>query len=116
MRSALSVRAHAPEPMPRGRPPKLTVERVIPRAHRADVLRALSKATAGLPHKTVQYEIVHGSVATTILDELVELGLVEWHDELYFATEKGKETIAAFDKFRAVAGGSNGNGGVGVAP
>jgi|SRR5580658_78844 hypothetical protein len=113
MRSTLSTKVVAPTPMPHGRAADLTVERVIPKKHRADVLRGLSKAPAGLPHHTIQYDIVRGSVASAILEELVALGLVEWHDNLYFATEKGKETIVAFDRFRAVAGGSSGNGGVG---
>lgn len=114
MRPTLRPRAVAPELMPHGRPPKLTVERVIHLAHRADVLRALAQAPAGLTHHSVQYEIVRSSAATTILGEFVDLGLVEWHDDLYFATDKGKEVIAAFDQFRTVAAGSNGNGGAGV--
>ncbi|MCI4352053.1 MAG: hypothetical protein L3K14_01505 [Thermoplasmata archaeon] len=109
MRSTLSPKVAAPEPMPHGREPELTVDRVIPKKHRAEVLRALARAPAGLPHHTIQYDVVRGSSASTILNEFVKLGLAEWHDDLYFATAKGKDTITAYDKFRAVAVGSNGN-------
>ena len=114
MRSTFRPKVVTPEPMPHGQAPALTIEGVIPKKHRANVLRALAKAPAGLPHHSIQYDIVRGSAASTILREFVELGLVEWRDELYFATAKGKETIAAYDRYRAVAVGSNGNGGVGV--
>lgn len=114
MRSDLNPKIVAHGPMPHGRAPDLTVDQVVQKAHRADVLRALAKAPAGLPHGTIQYDIVRGSVASTILNEFVKLGLAEWHDDLYYATPKGKETITAYDKFRAVASSSSGNGGVGV--
>jgi hypothetical protein len=113
MRSDLSPKTVAQGPMPRGRPLELTADQVVQKAHRADVLRALAKAPAGLLHGTIQYDIVRGSVASTILNEFVQLGLVEWRDGLYYATPKGKETILAYDRFRAVAS-SSGNGGAGV--
>jgi hypothetical protein len=99
--------------MPHGQPVELTVERVILKAHRVDVLRALAKAPAGLPHHPIQYDVVRGSAASTILTEFRTLGLVDWHDDLYFITQKGKDALAAIEKLRAVAG-SNGNGGTGV--
>ncbi len=100
--------------MPRGVAAELTVERVISKKHRAEVLRALANAKSGLPHHTIQYEVVRGSVASTILVELRGLGLVEWHNGIYQATAKGRDTIAAFDRFRVIASGSSGNGGAGV--
>jgi hypothetical protein len=99
--------------MPRGQLAELTVERIILRAHRADVLRALSKALAGLSHHTIQYDVVKGSSASTILTEFVTLGLVVWRDDLYFITPRGKEALAAVEKLRSIAP-SSGNGGVGV--
>lgn len=88
--------------MPRGQPVELTVERVIWKAHRADVLKALSKAPEGLQHRVIQYDVVRGSAASTILREFVGLGLVEWRDDLYFITQKGKDALSAVDRLRAV--------------
>jgi hypothetical protein len=113
MRSTLSPKTHAPDPMPHGQPVELTVEKVVTKAHRVDVLRALSKAPAGLPHHPIQYDVVKGSSASTILREFVTLGLVEWRDELYFLTPRGMEALSAVERLRAVVT-SNGNGGVGV--
>jgi predicted transcriptional regulator len=112
MRSTLSPKTHAPDPMPHGQPVELTVEKVIAKAHRVDVLRALAKAPAGLPHHPIQYDVVKGSSASTILREFVSLGLVEWRDDLYFLTSKGREALSAVERLRAVV--SSGNGGVGV--
>lgn len=114
MRSDLNPKTVAHGPMPHGRALDLSADQVVQKAHRADVLRALAEAPAGLLHGAIQYDIVRGSVASTILNEFVKLGLAEWHDGLYYATPKGKETIAAYDKFRAVASGSNGNEGAGA--
>jgi hypothetical protein len=99
--------------MPHGQLVELTVERVILKAHRVDVLRALARAPAGLPHHPIQYEIVKGSAASTILREFVSLGLVEWRDNLYFITPRGKEALVAVERLRSVVN-SSGNGGVGV--
>jgi predicted transcriptional regulator len=112
MRSALSPKTRALDPMPHGQPVELTVEKAIMKAHRVDVLRALAQAPAGLPHHPIQYEVVKGSAASTILSEFVSLGLVEWRDNLYFITSKGKEALSAVERLRAVVA-SNGNGGVG---
>lgn len=91
---------------------ELTVERVILKAHRVDVLRALARAPGGLAHHPIQYDVVKGSAASTILREFVSLRLVEWREDLYFITPRGKETLAAIERLRSVVG-SNGNGGVG---
>lgn len=101
--------------MPHGQPVEISVERVILKAHRVDVLRALAKAPAGLPHHPIQYDVVKGSAASTILREFVSLGLVEWRDDLYFITPRGKDALGAVDRLRAAVG-SNGNGGAGVRP
>ncbi len=90
--------------MPRGQPVTLTVERTILKAHRVDVLRALAKAPAGLAHHPIQYEVVKGSAASTILREFVQLGLVDWRDDLYFITQRGKDALALVDRLRSVVG------------
>jgi predicted transcriptional regulator len=100
--------------MPHGFPPELTVERVIGRSHRADVLRALSKAPAGLQHRSIQYDVVRGSVASTIIHEFTRLGLITRRDELYFITPKGKEALAIYDRLRGLTDSSNGDGGARV--
>jgi len=112
MRSTLSPKVPALDPMPHGQPVELTVERVILKRHRVDVLRALARAPAGLPHHPIQYDVVKGSAASTILREFVSLGLVEWRDDLYFITPRGKETLAVVERLRSVVG-SSGNGGAG---
>jgi hypothetical protein len=88
--------------MPRGQSPTLTVDRVIFKRHRADVLRALANAPAGLPFKTIQYDVVRGSVASTILSEFASLKLIEWRDSLYFITAEGRRSVTIFDQLRTV--------------
>jgi hypothetical protein len=94
--------------MPHGQPLPMTVDRVIFKRHRADVLRALSSAPAGLPHKIIQYDIVKGSVASTILQEFVGLGLVRWEADLYYITGDGRKALAFLDQLRVVGKTSDG--------
>jgi len=101
--------------MPRGQSPSLTVERVIWKKHRIDVLRALAKAGPdGLPHKTIQYDVVKGSVASTILTELVQLRLVEWRADRYRIADGGRRALEVYDQIGKLNPGSSGNGGAGV--
>jgi len=102
MPSTLSPRAAAIDLMPHGSPIPLSVDRVIVRKHRADVLRALSKSASGLTHHQIQYDIVRGSVASTIVQEFSQLGLVEWRDDLYFITAKGKEALSFYERLRGL--------------
>ncbi|MCI4368058.1 MAG: hypothetical protein L3K09_00630 [Thermoplasmata archaeon] len=74
----------------------------------------MSKAPAGLPHHTLQYDVVRGSVASTIIQEFTKLGLITWHDDLYFITAKGKEALTFYDRLRGLTDDSSGNGGAGV--
>jgi hypothetical protein len=100
--------------MPRGRPPELTIERVIWKKHRMDVLRALVRRPAGMRYTEIQYDVVRGSATDTILNELIQVGLAEWKAELYYITAAGKKVASAGDIVAEVGSHSNGNGGVGA--
>jgi hypothetical protein len=99
--------------MPRGQAPELTIERVIWKRHRMDVLRALARRPTGMRYTEVQYDVVRGSATDVILRELVQVGLAEWRDELYYITPAGKKIASVGDVVAEVEARSNGNGGVG---
>ena len=100
--------------MPRGQAPEITIERVIWKKHRMDVLRALAKRTAGMRYTDIQYGVVKGSATDVILRELTQVGLAEWKADLYFITAAGRKVVTAGELVAEVASHSNGNGGVGV--
>jgi len=100
--------------MPRGQPAELTIERVIWKKHRMDVLRALAHRPAGMRYTEIQYDVVRGSATDVILQELIQVGLAEWKDELYYITPSGKKIASVGEVVAEVGARSIGNGGVGV--
>ncbi|HTP54461.1 MAG TPA: hypothetical protein VML94_05835 [Thermoplasmata archaeon] len=99
--------------MPHGEAPAVTIERVIWKRHRMDVLQALARRPAGMRYTEIQYEIVRSSATDLILQELKAVGLVEWRDEIYYATPSGKKIASVGEVVAEVGSQSTGNGGAG---
>ena len=114
MRSTLTQRRDALDQMPRGQPAPVSLAKVMGKAHRVDILRALASAEAGLTYGEIDLDITRRSGTNLILNELCIVGLVVWKTDRYHITSAGKKSLAAAEALGEVRPISNGNGGVGV--
>jgi len=90
--------------------------KIIGKAHRLDVLRALAAAPDGLTFSYLAFKIVGTSGTNVILSELGESGLAtqDKKTDLYRVTSDGRKALALGESLLALGGGSSGNGGGGV--
>jgi DNA-binding HxlR family transcriptional regulator len=99
--------------MPHGQPPAISIAKVISKAHRMDVLRALLRSSNGLSYTEIDRRIVGNSGTNLVLNDLAAAHLVVWNERRYQITPEGRKAVSAFDALESV-GGSNGKGGAGV--
>lgn len=113
MHATLTRKADSPGTMPHGQPATLSIAKVISKAHRMDVLRALLKTSNGLSYTEIDRRIVGNSGTNLVLNDLVTANLVVWKDKHYQITPEGRKAVSAFDTLENV-GGYDGRSGVGV--
>lgn len=100
--------------MPQGRRPPLSVARIIGKAHRIPILRALADSKEGLRYGTIDLEITRRSGTNLILIELTDAGLIVCTDVRYRITDEGRRRLSAAEALEKPTPASTRNGGVGV--
>lgn len=97
-------------------PPSVTVDhlKLIGKAHRLDVLRALAHAPDGLTFSAIHYGVVKSSATSVILKELEVAGLVETKSSRHAITAEGRKALTLGESLVALGARSSGNEGAGV--
>lgn len=114
MRSTLTHKVSVVNQMPLGRRAPQTVGRILSKAHRSDILRALAKSKEGLTYGYIDLEITRRSGTNVILIELCEAGLAAPRDGRYHITDEGRRRIVEYDVLDRPIQSSTRNGGAGV--